>query len=75
MANLATKFLELMGIGVFNADGTPKDVSELIKEMQEKCDKSSNEIKNGVKVINQVRKEYGLQDIEGGDIYLHKVSE
>ena len=67
MNNSATKVLELMGIGVFNADGTPKDVSELIKEMQEKCDRSSNEIKNGVKAINQVRKEYGLPPIEGGE--------
>lgn len=72
MNNSATKFLELMGIGVFNADGTPKDVSELIKEMQEKCDRSSNEIKNGVKAINQLRKEYGLPPIEGGDQYYHK---
>lgn len=72
MANSAKKFLELMGIGVFDADETPKEVSELIKEMQEKCDKSSNEIKNGVKVINQVRKEYGLPPIEGGDQYYHK---
>lgn len=72
MANSAKKFLELMGIGVFDAEGTPKEVSELIKEMQEKCDKSSNEIKNGVKVINQVRKEYGLPPIGGGDQYYHK---
>lgn len=75
MNNSATKFLELMGIGIFNADGTPKDASELIKEMQEKSDKSSNEIENGEKITNQVRKEYGLLHIEGGDCYLHKVSE
>ena len=47
MNNSATKFLELMGIGVFNADGTPKYMSELI-----------NEIKSGEKTPNQVRKEY-----------------
>ncbi|CEP50791.1 hypothetical protein [Paraclostridium sordellii] len=73
MANSAKKFLEIMGIGVFNADGTPKYMSELTKEMKEKCDKSSSEIKNGEKTSNQVRKEYGLPPIEGGDIYLHKV--
>ena len=32
-----------------------------------------NEIKSGEKTLNQVRKEYGLPPIEGGDIYLHKV--
>ncbi|MRZ28072.1 hypothetical protein GKD08_04755 [Paeniclostridium sordellii] len=61
MINSAKKFLELMGIGVFNADGTPKYMSELI-----------NEIKSGEKTPNQVRKEHGLPPIEGGDQYYHK---
>lgn len=38
-----------------------------------KLEKSSNEIKNGEKTPNQVRKEHGLPPIEGGGIYLHKV--
>ena len=68
MNNSAGNTLDLMGIVVFNADGTPKGTSELIKEMQEKCERLANEIKNGEKTPNQVRKEYGLPPIEGGDL-------
>lgn len=39
----------------------------------EKSEKTSNEIEYGEKTPNQVRKEYGLPPIEGGNVYLHKV--
>lgn len=69
MSNAAGNTLDLMGIVVFNADGTLKGTSELIKEIQEKLD---SEVKNSGKTLNQVRKEYGLPPIEGGDQYYHK---
>lgn len=42
MINTAINALELIGIGVFNADGTPKGASELIKEIEEKFKTSEN---------------------------------
>ena len=62
------KTLENMEILIFHGDGTPKSSEEILKEIQEKCEKSFNKIKNGEKTTNQVRKEYGLSPIGGGDL-------
>lgn len=69
MKNAAENVLELMRIGVFNVDGTPKGTSELIKEIQEKLD---SEVKNSDKTLNQIRKKFNLYPIEDGDQHYHK---
>lgn len=39
----------------------------------QKLKKSSNEIENSEKTLNQVRKDHGLQPIKEGNQYYHKV--